>query len=88
MVILAVATPGVGGEQDEAGVIAFLDENGYTYPVAMDPTGQVLSDYGISAFPTTFMIDASGNVFGYVPGAISGEIMQSIIDQTIAGTRE
>ena len=88
VVILAVATPGVGGEQDEAGVIAFLDENGYTYPVAMDPTGQVLSDYGISAFPTTFMIDASGNVFGYVPGAISGEIMQSIIDQTIAGTRE
>lgn len=88
VVILAVATPGVGGEQDEAGVIAFLDENGYTYPVAMDPTGQVLSDYGISAFPTTFMIDASGNVFGYVPGAMSGEIMQSIIDQTIAGTRE
>ena len=87
VVILAVATPGVGGEQDEAGVIAFLDENGYTYPVAMDPTGQVLSDYGISAFPTTFMIDASGNVFGYVPGAMSGEIMQSIIDQTIAGTR-
>ena len=88
VVILAVATPGVGGEQDEAGVIAFLDENGYTYPVAMDPTGQVLSDYEISAFPTTFMIDASGNVFGYVPGAMSGEIMQSIIDQTIAGTRE
>ena len=34
------------------------------------------------------MIDANGNVFGYVPGAMSGEIMQSIIDQTIAGTRE
>lgn len=88
VVILAVATPGVGGEEDEAGVTAFLKENGYTYPVAMDPTGQVLYDYGISAFPTTFMIDADGNVFGYVPGAMSGEIMQSIIDQTIAGARE
>ena len=88
VVILAVATPGVGGEEDEAGVIAFLEENGYTYPVAMDPTGQVLYDYGISAFPTTFMIDADGNVFGYVPGAMSGEIMHSIIDQTIAGRRE
>ncbi len=86
VVILAVATPGVGGETDEAGVIAFLNENGYTYPVAMDPTGQVLYDYDISAFPTTFMIDAEGNVFGYVPGAMSGEIMQSIIDQTIAST--
>ena len=88
VVILAVATPGVGGEEDEAGVIAFLEENGYTYPVVMDPTGQVLYDYGISAFPTTFMIDADGNVFGYVPGAMSGEIMQSIIDQTLAGARE
>ena len=88
VVILAVATPGVGGEEDEAGVIAFLEENGYTYPVVMDPTGQVLYDYGISAFPTTFMIDADGNVFGYVPGAMSGEIMQSIIDQTITGARE
>ena len=87
VVILAVATPGIGGEQDESGVIAFLEENGYTYPVAMDPTGEVLRNYGISAFPTTFMIDAQGNVFGYVPGAMSGEIMQSIIDQTVSGAR-
>jgi len=87
VVILAVATPNVGGETDEAGVTAFLDENGYTYPVVMDPTGQVLYDYGITAFPTTFMIDAEGNVFGYVTGAMSGETMRSIIDQTVAGVR-
>lgn len=87
VVILAVATPNVSGESDEAGVIAFLEENGYTYPVVMDPTGQVLYDYGITAFPTTFMIDAEGNVFGYVPGAMSAETMQSIIDQTVAGAR-
>lgn len=87
VVILAVATPGVSGETDEAGVAAFLTEHGYTYPVVMDPTGQVLSDYGISAFPTTFMIDREGSIFGYVPGAMSGEIMQSIIDQTLAGAQ-
>lgn len=87
VVILAVATPDVGGETDEAGVTAFLEENGYTYPVVMDPTGQVLYDYGITAFPTTFMIDAEGNVFGYVTGAMSAETMQSIIDQTVAGVR-
>lgn len=83
VVILAVATPNVGGESDEADVIAFLEENGYTYPVVMDPTGRVLYDYGIHAFPTTFMIDAEGNVFGYVTGAMNGETMQSIIDQTV-----
>lgn len=87
VVILAVATPGVGGEADEAGVTAFLEENGYTYPVVMDPTGDILYDYGISAFPTTFMIDTAGNVFGYVPGAMSEEVMRGIIEQTIAGAR-
>ena len=87
VVILAVAAPGLGRETDEAGVTAFLSENGYTYPVVMDPTGDVLRAYGISAFPTTFMIDAEGSVFGYVPGAMSREIMQSIIDQTVAGVR-
>ncbi|MBR3561401.1 MAG: redoxin domain-containing protein [Oscillospiraceae bacterium] len=87
VLILAVATPGVGGEADEAGVTAFLEENGYTYPVVMDPTGDILYDYGISAFPTTFMIDTAGNVFGYVPGAMSEEVMRGIIEQTIAGVR-
>ena len=88
VVILGVAFPGLSGETDADGVAAFLAENGYTYPVAMDDTGTVLVSYGISAFPTTFMIDADGNVFGYVPGAMSAEIMQSIIDQTLAGKRE
>jgi cytochrome c-type biogenesis protein len=41
--------------------------------------------YGISAYPTTFMIDKDGNVYGYVPGQITKDIMQSIIEQTVSG---
>ena len=29
------------------------------------------------------MIDRDGNIYGYVPGALSKEIMQNIIDQTL-----
>ena len=65
---------------------AFLEENGYTYPVVMDPEGTLMAEYFITAFPTTFMIDPDGNIYGYVPGAMTEEIMQSIIDQTIRGT--
>lgn len=83
--ILAVATPGYNGEGSEAEVKAFLEENGYTYPVLMDGTGELMRYYGISAIPTTFMIDTEGNIYGYVPGAMSAEIMQSIIDQTLQG---
>ena len=86
VVILGVAFPGLSGETDEAGVAAFLEENGYTYPVVMDPEGTLMMEYYITAFPTTFMIDPDGNIYGYVPGAMSEETMQSIIDQTIRGT--
>ena len=83
--ILAVASPGIGSETDLAGVTAFLKENGYTYPVLMDTTGEIMSAWRITALPTTFMIDARGNIYGYVPGGMDQETMQSIIDQTISG---
>ncbi|MFI3313390.1 MAG: TlpA disulfide reductase family protein, partial [Eubacteriales bacterium] len=72
-----------GSKQD---VIDFLATNGYTYPTLMDMNGDLLFGYGISSFPTTFMIDQHGNVFGYVPGMMTYDIMTSIIAQTIAGT--
>ena len=81
--ILGVAFPDIGGETDEAGVAAFLEENGYTYPVLMDTEAEMMYAYGITAFPTTFMIDAEGNIFGYVTGAIPQELMEEIIRQTL-----
>ena len=53
----------------------------------MDTTGDVFAQYGISAFPTTFMISADGTVFGYAPGAMTKEMMQSVIQQTLDGKR-
>ena len=46
------------------------------------------SSYGISSYPTTFMIDRDGNVFGYAAGQLSMEMMESIIRQTVTGVRE
>lgn len=86
VVFLGVSNPG-GQETDKEGVISFLEDNGYTFPTVFDETGDVYAYYGISAFPTTFMIDREGNVFGYVPGALTKEMMQSIIEQTLNGTR-
>mgnify|MGYP002529906647 CR=1 FL=1 len=63
-------------------VTQFLSDNGYTYPVVMDTTGEIFSSYGISAFPTTFMIDKDGNVYGYVSGQLSEDVMRNIIEQT------
>lgn len=82
VVILGIAAPDLGGEASEEEIKAFLEENGYTYPVVMDTTGEIFTSYGISAFPTTFMIDKDSNVYGYVSGQLSEDVMRNIIEQT------
>ena len=78
----------MGSEQSEEDIKKFLEDNGYTYPVVMDTTGEIFNAYGIFSFPTTFMIDRDGNVFGYASGQLSEDMMKSIIDQTMAGKRK
>lgn len=87
LVILGVAEPNQGKEKTKQGVINFLEENGYTYPVLMDTTGEQFMNYGVYTLPTTYMIDKDGNVFGYVSGQIDEETMRSIIKQTMEGKR-
>ena len=86
--VLGVAAPLMGQEKTEEEIIAFLEENGYTYPVLMDTEWELFESYGIYSFPTTFMIDREGNVFGYVSGQITYEIMEDIVRQTMEGRRD
>lgn len=69
-------------------VIEFLEDNGYTFPVVFDETGEVFSDYMISSLPTTFMIDKEGNIYGYVPGMLTKSNMLSIINQTLEASED
>lgn len=88
LVILGIAAPGFGKEGSQEEIETFLEENGYTYPVLMDTTGEVFMEYGISAYPTTFMVDKDGNLFGYIQGQLNEDMMRSIIRQTMEGKRE
>ena len=92
VVILGVANPktdDVPYNQDGTieEVTQFLSDNGYTYPVVMDTTGEIFAAYGVTAFPTTFMIDKEGNVFGYVTGTLTDSMMHDIVQQTLEGRR-
>lgn len=69
-------------------VKAFIYDRGISYPVLMDTTGQLFGAFGVSSFPTTFMIDKDGYVFGYAAGMLTPDVMDSIVDQTIAGVRK
>ena len=88
LVVLGVAAPNLGNEKSEEEIKAFLEENGYTYPVLMDTTGEAFMSYGVNAFPTTFMITREGEVFGYASGQLNEATMKSIVEQTLTGKRE
>ena len=93
LVVLAVANPKTAdrpqnSDVSEAEVKSFIKEYGITYPVLMDTKGQLFSAYGIRSFPTTFMIDKDGNVFGYVTGMLTADVMNSIVEQTMTGVRK
>lgn len=83
LVVLGIAAPNIGQEGDVESITTFLNENGYTFPVVMDEAGMFMNLYGIRAYPTTFMILKDGNVYGYVEGALTGDIMRSIVEQTM-----
>lgn len=80
VVILGVAIPNIGREGSKEDIISFLNSNGYTFPVVFDESAEAITKYGISAFPTTYLIDKEGNIYGYIPGAMDKDTMKSIIN--------
>lgn len=86
LVVLGIAAPNSGQEGSVEDITAFLEENGYTFPVVMDESGLVFYLYQVTAFPTTFMITEEGKIYGYVPGAMTRDIMDMIVEQTMEGS--
>lgn len=59
---------------------AFLEEQGYTFPVFFDTQSDAAITYGAYSLPTTFFIDAEGYAIAQATGAISGQTLQTGID--------
>lgn len=64
----------------------FLAEKNYTFPTVFDETGEIFTSYYINSFPTTYMIDKQGNIYGYVSGSLSKDNIIDIIEQTLKGS--
>ena len=79
VLILGIDTPDTVDSADAAGIAAFLQQNGFTYPTLLDPGFTLGDQFGVSAFPTTFIIKPDGNFLGYVEGMIDIDTMRQII---------
>ena len=62
---------------------AFIDSQGYTFPVYFDTDSNGAAAYGVSSIPVTYFIDAQGYLVAYGRGALNGETLKSGIDMLI-----
>ena len=69
-----------GGRETVDTAKEFLENSGYTFPAYFDTEYSAIYAYGVTAYPTTFFIDAEGYLAAYGSGAMSGETLQIGID--------
>lgn len=76
--MLVDATDGV--QETEAVAKAFIAQQGYTFPVFYDTKLEATNNFSVTGFPTTFFINAEGNVVAYHTGVITEELMAKGIE--------
>jgi len=63
---------------------AFVEEQGFSFPIYFDIYGEGADDYSIYYIPDTYFIDKHGNLSGYAVGGIDRKTMQEGIDKLLA----
>ena len=59
---------------------SLIADEGFTFPVYFDTTGEASGLYGAYSIPLTYFIDAEGYLTAYAQGAIDAEVLQTGID--------
>jgi len=66
-------------EQDLQRVTDFTKDLGLSYPVLLDPRGTIADRYGVSGYPTGFILDRSGVIVNRVIGELPPEVMKPLL---------
>ena len=70
-----------GGRETQADAEALLAQEGYTFPVLFDLDLDAAMTYGVTALPTTYFLDAEGNLVAWAQGAINEQTLQQGLDK-------
>lgn len=69
-----------GGRETVETASAFIEKNGYDFPVLFDTKSEAAMTYGAYSLPTSFFINAEGHVIAQAVGAIDSATLQRGID--------
>ncbi|MDR0889799.1 MAG: TlpA family protein disulfide reductase [Oscillospiraceae bacterium] len=68
-----------GYSETVSGVTAFVQENGYSFPVYFDTQYEGAESYNVSSIPLTVLIDKDGNLYQSHLGAMREETLRTYI---------
>ena len=77
-----------GSQETQATAQAFLDEQGYAFPVYFDLDLEAASAYGVYGIPVTYLVDAEGRAVAQARSAISAEVLEKGIGMILPATAE
>ena len=67
------------------GAKAFIDQNGYTFPLYFDVLGEVSGTYVGQYIPITWFFNADGTVLGYYEGGMDEDTLQYCLNLLLEG---
>ncbi|NTW00809.1 MAG: TlpA family protein disulfide reductase [Oscillochloris sp.] len=71
-------------EESKGEVSSFIETNGMSLPVVLDPGGQASQRYHIQGIPTTFFLDSTGVVIIRHMGTLTSGSLQVFLEQIMA----
>jgi thiol-disulfide isomerase/thioredoxin len=60
---------GINFREDEPHIQAYGKESGLTFPLVLDPGGEIFRSYGVIGLPTTFLVGRDGRPVALAIGA-------------------
>lgn len=63
--------------------VAFIEEQGWTWPHLFDVTGDVMNDRGMLGPPVTLFFDAEGVLVATWPGEISADVLEARLAELV-----
>ena len=72
-----------GQQETVESASAFIEEQGYTFPVYYDTDIDAAVKYGVNAVPVSYFIDAEGHFVAWAQGAMNADMLQQGMDMIL-----
>lgn len=71
---------GINYAESSSKVLSFVRTTGVTFPILLDPKGEVTERYQVTGFPTTFFVNSEGKLVAYHVGVLTSDMLSTYLE--------